>query len=626
MLKRCLPALTACIFILGILVSKGLYAKPADEIKSVKCGVLIAGGGAGGTAAGIQSARSGVKTIIVEQTPWLGGMLTAAGVSATDGNHRLPSGLWNEFRESLYKHYGGPEGVHTGWVSYTLFEPHVGDSIFKAMTAKEKNLQVIYNHRFLHVLKTGIRITGAVFVNDKNEKLEVHAKIVIDATELGDVLKDAGAGYDVGMESKTQTGEDCALDTAYGIIQDITFAAIVKDYGKGTDKTIPRPATYDPKVFYKSCKCAEFPNAEFDCPSMIEYGRLPNNKFMLNWNDHGNDYYVNSIEMTYEERNKVYQLAKEKTLCYIYYIQNQLGFKNIGIDEEEFPTKDHFPFIPYHREGRRVKGLYRFTVNDILHPYSQPEKIFRTSISVGDYPIDQHIAENFKIPPRDFPRIPSFGIPLACLIPAGVEGLIIAEKGISVSNIVNGATRLQPCVMLTGQCAGLVAAFCSSNNIQPKDVDVRLIQNKLLDYGAYLYPFIDVDPNDIHFKSIQKIGVTGILQGFGVPYSWANQMWFYPERPISQYELMQGLKSYYKVFDKYEEATGDDLTLNVLLKYMQLAGKNITADLIKNDWQSFGFNKTFNVEAFLTRRMTAVLIDNYLKPFDIPVDMLGRLK
>ena len=51
--------------------------------------VLIIGGGASGTTAGIQSARMGVETMIIEESPWLGGMLTAAGVSAVDGNYNL---------------------------------------------------------------------------------------------------------------------------------------------------------------------------------------------------------------------------------------------------------------------------------------------------------------------------------------------------------------------------------------------------------------------------------------------------------------------------------------------------------------------------------------------------------
>ena len=45
--------------------------------------VVVAGGGTGGTAAAIEAARGGARTLVVEPTPWLGGMLTAAGVSAT---------------------------------------------------------------------------------------------------------------------------------------------------------------------------------------------------------------------------------------------------------------------------------------------------------------------------------------------------------------------------------------------------------------------------------------------------------------------------------------------------------------------------------------------------------------
>ena len=66
-----------------------------------KVDVLVVGGGASGTAAGIQSARMGVNTLIVEETAWLGGMLTSAGVSAVDGNYKLPSGIFGEFRDSL---------------------------------------------------------------------------------------------------------------------------------------------------------------------------------------------------------------------------------------------------------------------------------------------------------------------------------------------------------------------------------------------------------------------------------------------------------------------------------------------------------------------------------------------
>jgi len=607
---------------IGVVTAKDTESLSGEKLKT---DVLIIGGGTGGISAGIQSARSGAKSIIVEETSWLGGMLSSAGVSATDGDHRLPSGIWNEFREELYKRYGGPEAVHTGWVSYTLFEPHVADSILKAMAAKENNLRIIYNYRFLNILKHDNKVTGAVFINNEGQKFEVLAKITIDATELGDALKDAGAKYDVGMEAKSYTGEDCALDTAYGIIQDITYVAILKDYGKNADKTIPMPANYDSTVFTCACKTPACPDAESNPDEMMSYGKLPNNKYMINWWVHGNDYYLNAIEMNHEEREREYQKAKNKTLCFVYYMQSALGFKNLGLADDEFPTKDNLPLIPYNREGRRVKGLVRFTVNDILKPFSRQDKLYRTSISVGDYPIDQHIVENFKIPAREFPRIPSFGVPLGCLVPEGIDGLIIAEKGISVSNIVNGATRLQPCVMLTGQAAGILAAYCVHNNSEPGKANVREIQKQLLKCNAYLMPYIDVQPGDPNFYAIQKTGATGIIQGYGVSYSWANQTWFYPSRNISQFEIIQGLKTCYKVFEQYNEATGDDLDLATLVKYINIAGRKISMKQISEDWGKLSLNNNYSETLTLNRRMAAVIIDYYLQPFEHEIDFKGNI-
>lgn len=101
--------------------------------------VLIVGGSASGTASGIQASRMGVRTLIVEETSWLGGMLTSAGVSAIDGNYNLPAGIWGEFRDSLVSHYGYLDSLKTGWVSNVLFEPSVGNKIFQQICSKEKN-------------------------------------------------------------------------------------------------------------------------------------------------------------------------------------------------------------------------------------------------------------------------------------------------------------------------------------------------------------------------------------------------------------------------------------------------------------------------------------------------------
>ena len=137
------------------------FTQSQPSVENLQTEVLVIGGTASGISAGIQSARLGVNTLVVEATPWLGGMLTSSGVPAFDGNNAMPAGLFGEFRQHLYDYYGGANAVSTGWVSNTLFEPHIGDSIFKSMARKEQLLTVKYNYQFKSVIKNGTTITGA---------------------------------------------------------------------------------------------------------------------------------------------------------------------------------------------------------------------------------------------------------------------------------------------------------------------------------------------------------------------------------------------------------------------------------------------------------------------------------
>ena len=129
-----------------------------------------------------------------------------------------------------------------------------------------------------------------------------------------------------------------------------------------------------------------------------------------------------------------------------------MGFDTLGLADDEFPTEDRLPFIPYHRESRRIHGAVRFTLNDITDPYAGT--LYRTAVGVGDYPVDQHHTRYSgwdELPDLYFHPIPSYGFPLGIVIPAGFPGLLVAEKSVSVTNLVNGSTRLQPVVLQIGQ-------------------------------------------------------------------------------------------------------------------------------------------------------------------------------
>ena len=603
------------------------------EIESVE--VLVVGGGASGVTAAIQAARLGTEVLLLEETQWVGGMLTSAGVSAVDGNYKLNSGLWHEFRLRLYDYYGGPDSVKTGWVSNVLFEPQVGQKILREMISAEKNIDL----RLLSSVEKVLKSDNGWQVKFRNgeELTTVEAKIVIDATELGDIAKQVGASYEIGMDSRAETGEDIAPEKGNNVIQDLTFVAILKEFETGDTHLLEKPEGYDPSSFYCTCgtRCDQ-DSVEaklWDCQSMMNYGKLPNGYYMINWPIYGNDYYINAIESTEEERQLQFDSAKWYTKCYVYYLQTELGFSNLGIANDVFPTQDGFPLIPYHRESRRVKGEVLFTLNHLAKPYSQENALYRTGIAVGDYPVDHHhrAYKNHKeLPDLHFYPVPSYTIPLGALIPKGVDQFIVAEKSISVTNIVNGTTRLQPVCLLLGQAAGALAAVSIKQNSDVVDVSVREVQRALLDHSALIQPYIDVPVEDEAFISIQKIGSTGILKAEGKNIGWSNVTLFHPDSVVLSSELISGLNEFFPGLDLEDSTNIETIDPVFLTETLPSILANYYSRHSIQEWEMDTSNtkslkEYLSKQPQLTRRNMAIILDIYFQLFDIPVSLEGRL-
>src|SRR5260221_13437455 len=116
-----------------------LAVLPVDTSASARaepCEILIAGGGTGGVAAALAAARSGRRVVLLEETDWLGGQMTAQGVSALDEHERIEafSGTrsYYEMRNRLREHYQqlNPRAC---WVTRLAFEPRVAVAVIERM-------------------------------------------------------------------------------------------------------------------------------------------------------------------------------------------------------------------------------------------------------------------------------------------------------------------------------------------------------------------------------------------------------------------------------------------------------------------------------------------------------------
>jgi hypothetical protein len=345
----------------------------------------------------------------------------------------------------------------------------------------------------LEVLRQGDCIAGVRFAD-----FTVRAKIILDGTELGDVLALADVPHHWGWELQAHFGEPSApisfnsLTQQYPV-QSPTWVVILKDFGTAEAVSdIPIPPNYASEQFAGAWD-------GYGAELFMNYGRLPGGLFMINWPLQGNDYgtSVGRLVESPEQRQQFLQEALWHTQGFAHFIQTQLGHR-YGLANNIFPHSllggGAYALHPYYRESRRLQGLVTVREQDILPvPGGQVATLpldergnAVTSIAVGNYPNDHHYpGVNFPLKPKSmrwggrWTGTP-FTIPYGSLVPVSTDGLLVCEKNISVSHIANGATRLQPIVMNIGQAAGMAAALCIELGCQPRDLPVRHLQNALL--------------------------------------------------------------------------------------------------------------------------------------------------
>ena len=481
----------------------------------LKTDVLVVGGGTGGTAAAIQAARRGANTVLVSEFSWLGGMLTSAGVSAPDGNELLAfqTGIWGAFLRELQRR---SEGLDNAWVSFFTYDPRVGADIFADWVAQLPNLTWIQAQTPLEVLKEDDRVVGVRFA-----EFTIFAQITLDGTELGDLLAIADIPHRWGWELQSEWGEPSAPIAANSLtktypVQAPTWVVILQDFGEELAPKISAPPRYDPAKFIQAW-------ADHGAEKFLNYGRLPGNRFMINWPIAGNDYgeRVERLVGSEAARSQFLQEALWHTQGFAHFIQTQMG-QRLGLAEEIFPVSPGvlgggaYALHPYYRESRRLKGMVTVREQDLL-PKGQvaPLPLKTTaqgceiaenicqSIAIGNYVNDHHYPSgDILLKPKSMrwggrSTGTPFTVPYGSLVSQTTDGFLVCEKNISVSHIANGATRLQPLVLGIGQAAGMAAALCVEQNCQPRALSVRSLQNALLEDAiapTAVIPLVNLTP------------------------------------------------------------------------------------------------------------------------------------
>jgi len=552
----------------------------------LKYDVVVVGAGTGGVAAAIQAARLGAKVALLEETDWIGGQATAAGVGSMDERGWTgPVGLYGEFRNRIVTHYAalGKATDTCYWNASTLcFEPVVGKAVLEHMLLAEPGIDLFLAIRPIAVETSDAARRPTIVAVDAKQTTastvrhyRIAAPVFVDASEYGDLIALTPAMVRLG---NTQTP---SLDET-ACVQDMTYTMVIRRYRAGVPDELQirqAPPGYDESVkntfasvvargghdwLDASGHYADYGSYPVSFQTLVGYRAMPDSstpgtytscrptqisKTSLNWPNH---VHVSVSDITDQDaRRRAICEAKLRTIQFLYYIQNVLGQHDWSVaNDQQYDTtfnrqqtcpqipenlkaiERQMPMMAYTREARRMVGLYTLTSSDInrQEPFEggPPRSVtnFSTSLATGDSAIDLHGCRSMSdiessletwadISNRN--RAGLFQIPFGAFIPEFVDGLIAAEKNLSVSRLVNGAIRQLPVTMLTGQAAGAIAALAALRGIQPRDVPPILIQSVLARSGSRLsrYRFDDVPPRSPSWWAVQLATTYDLMKGRG---------------------------------------------------------------------------------------------------------------
>lgn len=177
-----------------------------------------------------------------------------------------------------------------------------------------------------------------------------------------------------------------------------------------------------------------------------------------------------------------------------------------------------------------------------------------------------------------------------------------------------------------GQAAGATAAYAAFFKTRTSLASLKVIQRELIDHKLSLMPFTDVTRADSNWKAVQLVGLAGFLKA-AIAGGMAR---FLPEQAVTTAEVKEPVKSfYYKAqiwFDDYKQV---EMSIGAVLDLVCFVGNKSpenTKEEVKKKWKTtYHFKTDFDPDRIATRREFAVLVNEYLNPFAVNIDKLGRV-
>jgi hypothetical protein len=450
--------------------------------------VIVVRGDPEGVCAAVSSARSGLKTLLIEDDEALGGLMTLGKLNFIDicesrDGSILTQGLFMEFYDAV----GG-----------TAFDVETAKQFFYDWVVNEKNATLKLNTEFIKPVMDGDTIVGVV-VDENGEQATYTASRIIDATVDADVAAAAGAPYTVAGEDIGEKERHMGVTLVFelsGVNWDKVVDYLENDDNEGTGATDKTAWGYTREGY------AYEPKDDLMRLRGFNVARQDNGNVLVN------ALIIFGVDAMSEE-SKAQGIARaQKELEYIvpYVQENFIGFENV----ELAGTASQL----YIRESRHIIGEYQLTIDDVLENRDQWDKI-----AIVAYPADiqptagQTYGTVIGSPDR-------YAIPFRSIVPLEVENMLVIGRSASYTSLAAGSARVIPVGMAEGEAAGVASAYSLNNAISFRDMSadeaaIADVQKTLKKQGAYLDDFEVHEAFMEHwaYPGVKVIRSLGLLDG-----------------------------------------------------------------------------------------------------------------
>lgn len=405
----------------------------------------VVGGGLSGLCAALAAARHGIKTVLIQDRPMLGGNASSEvrmWVCGAHGKDNRETGIIEEL--VLENFYFNPGKKFTLW-----------DSVLYGKAVNQENLTLLLNSSVLDAdCSDGVIKSVTAWQSNAETFHTVTAEYFADCSGDSILAPLTGALYRYGREAKSEFGETIPPDTADKKTMGMSCLFQIRE----TDK----------KVEFIPTEWAYTYETDADLP--YKDHELDNNFW---WIELGGEW--DCIHDTDRCRDELIKI------CFGVWDH----IKNKGDHGADNWELEWIGFLPGKRESRRYVGEYTVTQNDV-----EAGGKFDDIVAYAGWTMDDHFPAGFNYKdghPTIYHPAPSpWGLPLRCMISKNIKNLVFAGRNISVTHAALSSSRVMATCAILGQALGTAVAQAIDEGADIRNINIAELQDTLMSDDCYL--------------------------------------------------------------------------------------------------------------------------------------------